>query len=70
MRTGCGAERCDENVRTSGRLPPSAGAPGCDSRRRQPPLLAGLSSRITLPDRSLVPKPDLKLLDLAAPAAP
>src|SRR5579872_2356521 len=72
MRTGCGVERGDENVRTLGRLlPPTAGAPGCDSSRRQPSLFDGPSSRTKLPDRTSLDRTfDLELLNRVAPGAP
>lgn len=51
MRTG------DEKLRTSARLPPTAGAPGCESRRRQPAeLLLGVAppSLTTFGERELL----------------
>lgn len=64
MRTGCGVARCDEKPRTSGRLPPTAGAPGCESRRRQPPELL-----LEAPLPSLPRLGDLELLKLRAGAS-
>ena len=64
MRTGWGVARCDEKLRTSVRLPPTAGALGCESRRRQPPelLLGALFPSLTMLG-------DLELLKLRAGAS-